>query len=65
MVMLNIPQLSREECNAIVQTVMDLSSEVPQYALKSREQCSIAESNVYADAQRLIELPPVWPTLFH
>ncbi|THD19080.1 DEAD box ATP dependent RNA helicase [Fasciola hepatica] len=50
--------LSHEECNAIVQTVMDLSSEIPQFTLKSREHCSVNENYVYADAQRLSELPP-------
>ncbi|VDK78382.1 unnamed protein product, partial [Dibothriocephalus latus] len=52
------PKLTSHECAVIARTAQDMAHELPNFPLKSREQCSLVENFVYTDAIRLMNISP-------
>ncbi|VDL94988.1 unnamed protein product [Schistocephalus solidus] len=50
--------LTPHECAVIARTAQDMAHELPNFPLKSREQCSLVENFVYTDAIRLMNISP-------
>uniref|UniRef100_A0A5K3F4X1 WD_REPEATS_REGION domain-containing protein n=1 Tax=Mesocestoides corti TaxID=53468 RepID=A0A5K3F4X1_MESCO len=52
------PKLTPQEYTIIARAAQELAAELPNLALKSRDQCSLVENFVYTDAVRLMNISP-------
>ncbi|VDN96984.1 unnamed protein product [Rodentolepis nana] len=52
------PKLTPQEYSIIARAAQELAPELPNLALKSRDQCSLVENFVYTDAVRLMNISP-------
>ena len=52
------PKLTSQEYAVIAHAAQELAPELPNLALKSRDQCSLVENFVYTDAVRLMNISP-------
>lgn len=52
------PKLTPQEYAIIARAAQELAPELPNLALKSRDQCSLVENFVYTDAVRLMNISP-------
>ncbi|KAH9286269.1 Leucine-rich repeat and WD repeat-containing protein 1 [Echinococcus granulosus] len=52
------PELTAQEYAIIARAAQELAPELPNLALKSRDQCSLVENFVYTDAVRLMNISP-------
>lgn len=52
------PKLTPQEYTIIARAAQELAPELPNLALKSRDQCSLVENFVYTDAVRLMNISP-------